>query len=200
MTEAPDTVAPNRFVSLEYTLRDEQGELLDESEGDAGIDYVHGYGMLVPGLESALRGLKAGDQREIIVPAASGYGEHQEDLVMELDRSELPNPEEVAEGDEFIAEWPGGEEVPLRVVLVKDDSVVVDGNHPLAGIALCYSVKVRSVREATEEEIESAARDLADAEEHEHGPDCDHDHSHDQQAAPGTEQLLTLGKRKSSLS
>ncbi len=191
MSEGPNTVAPNRLVSIEYTLRDEAGELLDESEGDQGIDYVHGYGMLVPGLEAALRGLQVGDEREIVVPAASGYGERQEDLVMEVGRSELPDPDQVSEGDEFVAEWPGGDEVPLRVVLVKEDSVVVDANHPLAGVALRYSVKVRAVREATDEEIESAARDLDEAEDHEHGPDCDHDHDH------GGEELITLGKRKS---
>jgi FKBP-type peptidyl-prolyl cis-trans isomerase SlyD len=194
MTEGSQTVAPNRLVSIEYTLRDDAGELLDQSEGEEGMQYVHGYGMLVPGLESALGGLRAGEEREIFVPASSGYGERDEDLVMEVDRSELPHPERVAEGDEFVAEWPGGEEVPLRVVRVKEDSVVVDGNHPLAGMALRYSVKVRDVREATEEEIEEAARDLADAEEHEHGPECDHDH------ASHGEGLITLGTRKNGSS
>jgi FKBP-type peptidyl-prolyl cis-trans isomerase SlyD len=192
MTERPDIVAPNKFVSLEYTLHDDAGALLDQSEEDRGIDYVHGYGMLVPGLESALGGLQAGEEREIFVPAVSGYGEHDEDLVMEVERSKLPHPERVAEGDEFVAEWPGGDEVAMRVVLVREDSIVVDANHPLAGVALRYSVKVRVVRNATEEEIEHAARDLAEAEEHEHGPDCDHEHGH------GGEELITLGKRKST--
>jgi FKBP-type peptidyl-prolyl cis-trans isomerase SlyD len=190
MTEGPCTVGPNRFVSIEYTLHDNAGELLDQSEGDQGIQYVHGYGMLVPGLESALSGLRAGEERVLVVPAASGYGERDEDLVMEVEKGELPHPERVVEGDEFVAEWPGGEEVPMRVVLVKDDSVVVDANHPLAGMDLRYSVKVRVVRDATEQEIESAARELAEAEEHEHGADCDHDH------AAAEETLITLGKRK----
>jgi FKBP-type peptidyl-prolyl cis-trans isomerase SlyD len=196
MSDGAHAVGPNTLVSLEYTLYDDAGELLDQSEGGHGIQYVHGYGMLVPGLESALGGLRAGDEREILVPAASGYGERDEGMVMELDRSELPHPERVAEGDEFVAEWPDGEEAVMRVILVKEDAVVVDANHPLAGIALRYSVKVRAVREATEEEIERAARELAEAEEHdhehEHGPGCDHDHDH------GGEELITLGKRKST--
>jgi FKBP-type peptidyl-prolyl cis-trans isomerase SlyD len=180
MSDGAHAVGPNTLVSLEYTLYDDAGELLDQSEGGHGIQYVHGYGMLVPGLESALGGLRAGDEREILVPAASGYGERDEGMVMELDRSELPHPEEAV----------------MRVILVKEDAVVVDANHPLAGIALRYSVKVRAVREATEEEIERAARELAEAEEHdhehEHGPGCDHDHDH------GGEELITLGKRKST--
>lgn len=195
MTEARYAIEANRFVSIEYTLRDEDGERLEECEGDQTLEYVHGYGMLVPGLESALRGLRAGDEREILVPAASGYGEHQEDLVMEVERSELPNPDEVSEGDELVAEWPLGDEVPLRVLRVDEDSVVVDGNHPLAGMALCYSVKVRAVREATEEEIENAARELAEAEEHEHASHCGHDHDDGHDHGRG-EPLITLGKRK----
>ncbi len=178
-------VQPNAFVSLDYTLHDAEGELLDSSapdgEGEGGdeahpIDYVHGYGMLVPGLEAALVGLEIGDEREIIVSAEEGYGEHDDDLVLEVERSEFPDPAKVAEGDEFIAESPDGDDVPMRVIEVKGDSVVVDANHPLAGLALHYKVKVLVVRSATEEEIENAARELAEAEEHEHGPDCDHDH------------------------
>jgi FKBP-type peptidyl-prolyl cis-trans isomerase SlyD len=177
-------IQPNAFVSLDYTLHDDDGDLLDSSAGDGDadgdeshpIDYVHGYGMLVPGLEAALVGLEIGDEREIVVSAEDGYGEHDEDLVLEVERSEFPDPTKVAPGDEFIAESPDGDDVPMRVVEVKADSVIVDANHPLAGLALHYKVRVLVVRSATEEEIETAARELAESEEHEHGPDCDHDH------------------------
>ena len=190
-------IQPNAFVSLDYTLHDEDGEFLDSSDPSDGeeahpIDYVHGYGMLVPGLEAALVGLETGDEREIIVSAEDGYGEHDEELVLEVERSEFPDPAKVTEGDEFLAESPDGDDVPMRVVEVKGDSVVVDANHPLAGLALHYKVKVLIVRSATEEEIETAARELSEAEEHEHGPDCAHDHDHD---ADGT-ALVQLGSKK----
>lgn len=190
-------IQPNAFVSLDYTLHDEDGELLDQSGGDGGepIDYVHGYGMLVPGLEAALSGLEMGDEREIIVSAEDGYGEHDEELVLEVERSEFPDPAKVVEGDEFLAESPDGDDVPMRVVEVKEDSVIVDANHPLAGLALHYKVKVLVVRNATEEEIETAARELAEAEEHEHGPDCDHDHDHEE-AGPA---LVQLGTKKGAV-
>jgi FKBP-type peptidyl-prolyl cis-trans isomerase SlyD len=186
-------IQPNAFVSLDYTLHDADGELLDSSDAEGEeeghpIDYVHGYGMLVPGLEAALVGLETGDEREIIVSAEEGYGEHDEDLVLEVERSEFPEPSTVAPGDEFLAESPDGDDVPMRVVEVKGDSVVVDANHPLAGLALHYKVKVLVVRSATEEEIETAARELAEAEDHEHGPGCDHDHDH--------EGLVQLGAKK----
>lgn len=184
-------IQPNAFVSLDYTLHDDDGELLDESSGEGGqpIDYVHGYGMLVPGLEAALIGLEMGDEREIVVTAEEGYGEHDEDLVLEVERSEFPDPAKVEPGDEFLAESPDGDDVPMRVVEVKGDSVVVDANHPLAGLALHYKVKVLVVRSATEEELETAARELSEAEEHEHGPDCDHDHDDEGTA------LVQLGKK-----
>jgi len=171
-------VQPNRHVTLEYELRDEHGELIDASEIEGGepIRYVHGYGMLVPGLEAALIGLRVGEERDILVPADAGYGEYDESLRVEIAREEFPDPRAVAVDDEFVAESPDGDEVAMRVVDVLDDSVVVDANHPLAGMTLRYHVTVLSVRLATDSEIERAAADLDDAHEHVHGPDCDHIH------------------------
>ncbi len=176
------TIQPNTHVTLDYELRDDDGELLDASEspGDGEpeepIRYVHGYGMLVPGLEAALAGLKAGDERDVIVAAEAGYGDRDDGLVLEIARSEFPDPASVSVGDEFVAESPDGDELAMNVVEVRADTVVVDANHPLAGMTLRYSVKVRLVRPATDEEIEKAAAELDEAHEHAHGPDCDHSH------------------------
>jgi len=182
------TIAPNRHAVVDYELRGDAGELFDASQGEDGepIRYVHGYGMLVPGLEAALAGLAAGDERDIVVPAEAGYGERDESLVLRLDRSELPEGGQVEVGDEVVAESDDGEEIAMSVVEVGEDEVVVDANHPLAGMTLRYSVKVREVREATPEEIEAAASDLDDAHEHVHGPDCDHDHD---------DEPVALGKK-----
>jgi FKBP-type peptidyl-prolyl cis-trans isomerase SlyD len=195
MTVQMVKIQPNAFVSLDYTLKDDEGELLDSSDGSDGeeahpIDYVHGYGMLVPGLEAALAGLETGDEREIVVLAENGYGERDDDLVLEVERSEFPNPAAVTAGDEFIAESEEGGDMPMRVVEVKDDSVIVDANHPLAGQRLHYKVKVLVVRKATEEEIENAATELSEAEDHVHGPGCDHDHEHE------ASELVQLGGKK----
>jgi FKBP-type peptidyl-prolyl cis-trans isomerase SlyD len=173
-------VEPNTHVTVDYELRDEDGELIDASSGEGGepIAYVHGYGMLVPGLEAALTGLTEGDERDIVVPAEAGYGEYDDDLVLEVDRAELPNPSGVAVGDELVAEAPDGGEIELNVIEVRDDHVLVDANHPLAGVTLKYHVHVRAVRKATDSEIEDAASELDDAHEHVHGPDCDHSHEH----------------------
>ncbi len=178
------SIQPNTHVILDYELRDDAGELLDASDAEDGeqIEYVHGYGMLVPGLEAALVGLRQGDEREVVVPAEAGYGERDESLVLQLDKGDLPQGAEggsVEVGDELVAESPEGDEIAMTVVELKDDVVVVDANHPLAGMTLHYQVKVVEVREATADEIEQAASDLDDAHEHVHGPDCDHDHDHE---------------------
>lgn len=154
-----ETIGPNARVVLDYALRDESGAVLDASESEGGepIVYVHGYGMIVPGLEAGLEGLRAGDGKTIVVAPEAGFGEHDPELVLELDRTDVPRPKDVAEGDEFIAESPEGDEVIMRVIEVVDDAVVVDANHPLAGMTLHYEVKVREVRAATDAEIRDAA-------------------------------------------
>ncbi len=196
MTRATDhgtsyRIAPNAFVTLDYTLHDEAGELLDASEGDDGepIKYVHGYGMLVPGLESALIGLKVGEVKKVVVPSDEGFGEYDDELLLEVERGEFPNPEAVAVGDEFVAESPEGDAVPMRVVEVTDSAVIVDANHPLAGIALHYAVTVRDVRPATEEEIRSAAAEL---EQLEGGEGAENGGP---QKAAGGEDVVTIGNK-----
>ncbi|MFO0641101.1 MAG: peptidylprolyl isomerase [Polyangiaceae bacterium] len=174
-----DSIQTNAFVVLEYILRDAEGEIVDRSDEGEGepIRYVHGYGMLVPGLEARLVGMKQGESREIAVPAAEAFGEYDEELVLEVDRGELPDPKAVVVGDELVAESPDGEEASMHVVEVHDDHVVVDANHPLAGVDLSYAITVVELRAATAEEIEDAARELEDSEDahHVHGPDCGHD-------------------------
>lgn len=169
-------IRPNTHVTLDYELRDEDGDVIDASAGEGGepIRYVHGYGMLVPGLEAALAGLRAGDERDLVVPPDAGYGEYDDALVIEVERAEVPA--DVKEGDELVAEADDGEEFAMNVLEVRDDAVVVDANHPLAGTTLSYHVTIRDVRAATTEEIENAAREHDQARQHEHGPDCDHPH------------------------
>jgi FKBP-type peptidyl-prolyl cis-trans isomerase SlyD len=161
------TIAPNAHVVLEYTLRDSDDDVLDASDAEDGkpIVYIHGYGMLVPGLEKALTGLAVGDQKEVVVSPEEGFGERDEELVLEIDRADVPNPQSVAVGDELVAESPDGEEAVMRVIEVTPDAVILDGNHPLAGETLRYSVLVREVRPATDQEIEEAAAEFEAARE-----------------------------------
>lgn len=149
-------IGPNAFAEIEYVLEGEDGEVLDDSSANGGepIRYVHGYGMLVPGLEKRLTGLEKGETAKIIVPPEEAYGLHDDELVFAIDRSDAPGADE---GDELVLEDDEGDEAVAHVVEVKEDELVVDGNHPLAGLTLHYRVHVRDVREATAEEIARAA-------------------------------------------
>lgn len=195
-------IEANRYVTLKCELKNDAGDRLDE--GDEPIQYVHGYSTLVPGLEAGLVGLQTGDQKTIVVPANLGFGEIDDELVMEIDRGEFP--EQIAAGDEFIAESEEGEEVTMRVVEVRDDAVIVDANHPFAGQTLHYQVKVEEVREATEDEIAEAATAYEEGEGHVHDESCghdhhagehgDHDHGHSHANVGTTSGLVQLGKKK----
>ena len=183
-----DSIQPNARVVLEYELRDEDGAVVDSStqEGGEPIVYVHGYGMIVPGLEVGVVGLKVGDEREVVVPPEAGFGEHDDELVLEVDRADFPRPAEVKVGDEMVAESPEGDEAIMRVLEVKADTVVVDANHPLAGKTLRYKVKVREIREGTEAEIAEAARAFDEAGYSQGDPHGDSD-----------PRLVQLGSKKS---
>ncbi len=200
------TIQSNARVVLEYTLKDEKGEVLDSSDAEDGepITYVHGYGMLVPGLEAALDGLEVGASKDVTVSPEEGFGERDDELVLEIDRSDFPEPKDVKVGDEVVAESPDGEEVPMRVIEVKDDTVVVDANHPLAGVTLRYAVKVKEIAEASEEEIAEAAAGFEEAgyggcddptHDHSHGHSHSHDHPHEHGK---TGDLVQLSSKKPS--
>ncbi len=180
-----ETIQPNARVLLDYVLSGDDGRVIDQSDapGNEPIAYVHGYGMIVPGLEAALAGMRAGDEKKVVLSPEEGFGERDEELVLEVDREELPRPKEVMPGDELVAESPDGEEVALRVVEVREDCVVVDANHPLAGLTLHYVVKVREIRAATDDEVAAAAEAFEEA-----------GYVED---APGPEPLVQLSPKKS---
>jgi FKBP-type peptidyl-prolyl cis-trans isomerase SlyD len=141
-------------VTIHYTLTDSAGKVLDSSEGpdDAEpLSYLHGTGMIVPGLEAELAGKSEGDHVKVSIGPEGGYGLREEGLVQKLPRNEFPEGD-VEVGMRFRAHGPHGLRV-LTVTAVEEDTVTVDGNHPLAGATLNFDVKVLSVREPTEEDM-----------------------------------------------
>ena len=147
-------IAKNKVVSLSYCLKSTQGEELDRAGIDKPLEYLHGSGNIVPGLENALEGLKVGDKKEVTVEPKDGYGEIMTDLKMEVDRKAFPTDQKIATGMQFMAELADGKKHPFNVVDIKDDKIHVDGNHPLAGQQLNFDVEIAEVREASAEEVE----------------------------------------------
>lgn len=160
-------IANGCVVAMDYTLKTEDGSLIDTSEGDEPMWYLHGSGQIVPGLEAALEGRAAGDKLEAVVKPEDGYGLRQNDRVLTVPRSRLPDSPEPEVGMQLEAQGRRGEQVVLWVTEVKGDEVTLDGNHPLAGQTLYFEIEVKHVREASDDEKHHG---------HAHGPDAHHHH------------------------
>ncbi len=186
-------IGPDAHVTLTYVLFDEDGDTADRATAAEPLRYIHGYAQIIPGLERGLVGMRAGESREISVPPDDAFGHHDEDGVFEVEKADFEGSEDVALGDEFVAQGPDGNTMAMRVVEVLPDAFVVDTNHPLAGQTVKFKVEVSEVRAATEEEIANAQQDLeqrAAAAQHDHeGGCCDHDHDHDHDHAAPLVQL-----------
>ena len=139
-------------VTFHYTLRDLQGRLLDTSSGGQPISYLEGAGQIIEGLDEGLKGVAPGTKQTVNVPAAKAYGDYDKEQVQRVLKSLLPVEGELNPGDQFRA----GEDqfAPIvRVVEVDGDHVMLDANHPLAGVDLVFEVEVVGVRAASEEEL-----------------------------------------------
>jgi FKBP-type peptidyl-prolyl cis-trans isomerase SlyD len=145
-------IAENTVVSFHYTLTDDQGQVLDSSQGREPLVYLQGVGQIVPGLEKAMEGRKIGDQFKVDVVPEEGYGVRHAELVQEVPREAFQGVEDIQPGMQFQGRGPQGV-INVTVTKVEDDKVHIDGNHPLAGQALHFDVEVTDVRAASEEEL-----------------------------------------------
>ncbi len=146
------TVTEGQVVLIHYTLKNDQGDVLDSSSGGDPLPYLHGAGNIVPGLENALTGKSVGDEVEVVVPPDQGYGLRDPAAVQEVPRGEFPPDVEIEPGAQFVMQGDGGETMPVWVIAVAEDRVTLDANHPLAGQALHFSISIESTREPTAEE------------------------------------------------
>jgi len=145
-------IIENSVVSFHYTLTDKDGNVIDSSNGNAPLTYMHGGGQIVPGLENALAGKTVGEKLDVNVSAAEGYGEHHDFMVQQVPREAFQGVDDIQPGMQFQAQTPQGG-MTVTVTAVDETTVTVDGNHPLAGQDLFFAVEIMTVRAATEEEI-----------------------------------------------
>jgi len=135
------------FVSIEYTLTDDSGSVLDTNVGKEPLTYIQGAGQIVKGLERELQGLKVGDQKKVAVQPEDGYGQPDENAFQEIPRDRIPA-EAQKPGAMLVTKAPDGRTAQIRVHQVKDKTVVVDFNHPLAGKTLHFDVKIKDISAA----------------------------------------------------
>jgi FKBP-type peptidyl-prolyl cis-trans isomerase SlyD len=160
------TIAQDQVVSIHYTLKDDEGEIIDRSADGEPLAYLHGHGNLIPGLESELTGRKAGERVQVKIAPADGYGEYDRALVERVPRRALKGVPNLHVGMRLQAQGEHGARA-VTVTQLAGDMVTLDGNHPLAGKNLNFDVEIAAVRPATEEEL---------AHGHVHGPGEHHHH------------------------
>ena len=157
-------VADNMAVSIHYTLTNDDGEVLDSSIGDEALVFLQGSGNIISGLEKAMVGKVAGDKFNVRIAPEDAYGELMEDMIQVISRDMFEGIDDIEVGMQFHADVSSGSGI-VTVVGIDDDNITIDGNHPLAGLALTFDVEVIDVRAATEEEA---------AHGHIHGAGCHH--------------------------
>ncbi len=216
VTSSEITIGPDSFVTISYLLFEEGksdpieigGPEDDSEEGKSAdpsdkyrcrLSYVHGYGLMVPALEKGLEGCYGGAKVTVNAEPADAFGQYEQDGVLEIEKDGLEGSAELHQGDEVIASGPEGDMI-MRVLEIRDETIVVDTNHPLAGKRVRFEVDIVEVRTATDEEIEEAQDELeemADAcgcgEEHDH---AGHAHSVDASDPQENEGLVQIGLAK----
>ncbi len=145
------TVEKDTVVTMDYSLTDDEGTILDTSEGRGPLSYIHGKGNIIPGLEDALEGKEEGDHVEAVVQPSEAYGERDEERVVSIPRDRFSGVDTIEPGMQFQAQVDGQTQI-LTVQEAGEENVTVDANHPLAGKTLKFEVEIREVREASEQE------------------------------------------------
>lgn len=146
-------IGKNAVVDIHYTLKNDEGQVMDSSEGRDPLSYLHGANNLIPGLEKELEGKATGATFQTSIPPSEAYGESNPEMVQTINKEMFQGVENIEPGMAFTAQGPQGQQ-QVVVTKVDGDEVTVDANHPMAGKTLHFDVEVVNVREATEEEIE----------------------------------------------
>lgn len=157
-------IGKESVVSFHFTLKNDEGTVLETSVGQDPLVYLHGTGSIVPGLEEELTGKRSGEKFNVVLPPEKAYGNRDERLVQRIPKSEFPNSERLKIGMQFQVDTKGGPMI-LTITGLEENDVVVDGNPELAGATLHFAIEVTDVRKATAEEL---------AHGHAHGPGGHH--------------------------
>jgi peptidylprolyl isomerase len=145
-------VTEKKFVKLNYKGTLDDGTVFDTSEGREPLEFIFGVGMIIPGLEKGIKGMKKGDKKTVKVKSADAYGEYREEAKNEVPKAQLPADADLKVGMQLGAQTPHGV-IPVTISEIKDETVVLDFNPPLAGKDLTFEVEIVEERDATEDEL-----------------------------------------------
>lgn len=153
MTDSDLIIDDNCVVSMHYQLTDGFGDMIDSSQGSLPMVYMHNTNALLPSLERELTGKRAGEHVAVTIYPEDGYGYADEELIAEWPRDSI-DAEELIVGMRFKAKSQSGESQLVTVTEIRDETVVLDANHPLAGKVLNFNLAIVNVREPTDEEMQ----------------------------------------------
>ena len=140
-------VSENSTVKVNYTGKLADGQVFDSSEGKEPIEFTLGQGRLIPGFEKGLIDMELNEKKTITIPKEEAYGEVNKDLIQEVKKSELPQEMAPEVGMGLVSKSPDGQEMNLLVIEVRDETIVIDGNHPLAGKELIFDLEVIEIKD-----------------------------------------------------
>jgi FKBP-type peptidyl-prolyl cis-trans isomerase SlyD len=155
----------NQVVTMNFTLKDDTGKVLDSTEGNEPFSFISGSNQILPKLEEKVGEMLIGSKKNVVLQPEDGYGTYQEDAVRIVKRSEFPKDIEIDKGMSFLAKSPQGKDIQFFVKEIDGDDITVDFNHPLAGKALHFNLELLNLRDATSEELDHG---------HVHGADGHH--------------------------
>jgi len=140
-------VKENNTVKVNYTGKLSDGQVFDSSEGKEPLEFTLGKGQLIPGFEKGLIDMKVKEKKTITIAKDEAYGEINKDLIQEVKKTELPQDMTPEVGMGLVSKTPDGQEMNLLVIEVKEESIIIDGNHPLAGKDLIFDLEVVEILE-----------------------------------------------------
>ncbi|MCU7496048.1 MAG: peptidylprolyl isomerase [Ignavibacteria bacterium] len=146
-------IKPNQVVTVIYSLKDQNGEILDSATKEQPFSFLSGQNQILPKLEEEIGNMLIGSRKEIFLSPEEAYGEYQPESVQVVDRSNFPEGSKLEEGMEYVANTPDGQQLPFVIAKIEGDEITLDFNHPLAGEALTFDLELLDVREATAEEL-----------------------------------------------
>ncbi len=160
-------IGANKVVTMNFTLTDDEGNVLDTTDHGSPFSYLSGNNNILPKLEEAIDSMIIGTKKQISLVSTDAYGNYNEEIVQVVGKENFPEDFELEVGLSYVASNPDGVQMPFVITEVRDEDVTIDFNHPLAGKNLNFNVELLDVRDATQEELSHG---------HVHGPDGHHHH------------------------
>ncbi len=160
-------IAQNKVVTMNFTLTDDLGNVLDTTDQGGPFSYISGNNMVLPKLEEAVNGMIIGTKKSLKLSAADGYGNYNEEALQVVGKENFPEDFVLEVGMEYMASNPDGVQMPFIITNVDGEEITIDFNHPLAGKNLNFDIELVDVRDATAEELNHG---------HVHGTDGHHHH------------------------